>query len=102
MLSHVATRAGDQVGLLAFDARIRAYLPPQGGRRAAQRVVAASYDIHAQIVETDFEAAYGYLSQRLRKRSLVVLFTEPGEFWRSVSVQRPRQGGRRLSVLPLQ
>ena len=76
MLSHVATRAGDQVGLLAFDARVRAFLPPQGGRRAAQRVVAASYDIHAQIVETDFEAAYGYLSQRLRKRSLVVLFTE--------------------------
>jgi len=61
MLSHVATRAGDQVGLLAFDARVRAFLPPQSGRRAAQRVVAASYDIHAQIVETDFEAAYGYL-----------------------------------------
>jgi uncharacterized protein (DUF58 family) len=76
MLAHVATRAGDQVGLLAFDARVRAFLPPQGGRRAAQRVVAASYDIHAQIVETDFEAAYSYLSQRLRKRSLVVLFTE--------------------------
>jgi uncharacterized protein (DUF58 family) len=56
--------------------RVRAFLPPQGGRQAAQRVVAASYDIHAQIVETDFEAAYGYLSQRLRKRSLVVLFTE--------------------------
>jgi uncharacterized protein (DUF58 family) len=76
MLAHVATRAGDQVGLLAFDARVRAFLPPQGGRQAAQRVVAASYDIHAQIVETDFEAAYCYLSQRLRKRSLVVLFTE--------------------------
>jgi uncharacterized protein (DUF58 family) len=76
MLSHVATRAGDQVGLCAFDSRVRAYLVPQGGRRAAQRVVAASYDIHAQIVETDFEAAYGFLSQRLRKRSLVVLFTQ--------------------------
>ena len=76
MLSHVATRAGDQVGLCAFDTRVRAYLPPQGGRRAAQRVIAASYDIHAQIVETDFEAAYGFLSQRLRKRSLVVLFTQ--------------------------
>ena len=50
--------------------RVRAYLPPQSGRRAAGRVIAASYDIHAQIVETDFEAAYGYLSQRLRKRSL--------------------------------
>ena len=59
MLSHVATRAGDQVGLCAFDSRVRAYLSPQGGRRAAQRVVAASYDIHAQIVETDFEAGQG-------------------------------------------
>jgi len=76
MLAHVATRAGDQVGLFAFDARVRAFLPPQGGRRAAQRVIAASYDIHAQMVETDFESAYGYLSQRLRKRSLAVLFTE--------------------------
>jgi uncharacterized protein (DUF58 family) len=76
MLAHVATRAGDQMGLLAFDQRVRAYLAPQSGRRAAQRVVAASYDIHAQIVETDFEAAYGFLSQRLRKRSLVVLFTQ--------------------------
>ena len=76
MLSHVATRAGDHVGLCAFDSRVRAYLPPQGGRRAAQRVVAASYDIHAQLVETDFEVAYGFLAQRLRKRSLVVLFTQ--------------------------
>jgi uncharacterized protein (DUF58 family) len=76
MLAHVATRAGDQMGLLAFDARIRTFLPPQSGRRAAERVVAASYDIHAEVVETDFEAAHGYLSQRLRKRSLVVLFTE--------------------------
>jgi uncharacterized protein (DUF58 family) len=76
MLSHVATRAGDQMGLCAFDTRVRAYLPPQGGRRSVQRVIAASYDIHAQIVETDFEAAYGFLSQRLRKRSLVVLFTQ--------------------------
>ncbi|MBN2573888.1 MAG: DUF58 domain-containing protein [Deltaproteobacteria bacterium] len=76
MLAHVATRAGDQVGLCAFDEKVRAYLPPQGGRRAAQRVVAASYDIHAQIVETDFEAAYGFVSQRLRKRSLVVLFSQ--------------------------
>lgn len=76
MLAHVAARAGDHVGLLAFDAGVRAYLPPQSGRHAAERVIAASYDIHAQTVETDFEAAYGYLSQRLRKRSLVVLFTD--------------------------
>lgn len=92
MLAHVATRAGDQVGLLAFDNRVRAYLPPQGGRRAAQRVIAASYDIHAQVVESDFEAAYGYLSQRLRKRSLVVLFTEVIDDVSAKSVVRTVRG----------
>jgi uncharacterized protein (DUF58 family) len=92
MLAHVATRAGDQVGLLAFDSRVRAYLPPLSGRRAAERVIAASYDIHAQIVETDFEAAYGYLSQRLRKRSLVVLFTEVIDDVSAKSVVRTVRG----------
>jgi uncharacterized protein (DUF58 family) len=103
MLSHVATRAGDQVGLLAFDARVRAFLPPQSGRRAAQRVVAASYDIHAQIVETDFEAAYGYLSQRLRKRSLVVLFTEVIDEVSAKSVVRTVRslGPRHLALVVL-
>jgi uncharacterized protein (DUF58 family) len=103
MLSHVATRAGDQVGLLAFDTRVRAFLPPQGGRRAAQRVVAASYDIHAQIVETDFEAAYGYLSQRLRKRSLVVLFTEVIDEVSAKSVVRTVRslGPRHLALVVL-
>ena len=42
----------------------------------AELEAVGAYDIHAQIVETDFEAAYGFLSQRLRKRSLVVLFTQ--------------------------
>jgi uncharacterized protein (DUF58 family) len=92
MLAHVATRAGDHVGLLAFDSRVRAYLPPLSGRRAAERVIAASYDIHAQIVETDFEAAYGYLSQRLRKRSLVVLFTEVIDDVSAKSVVRTVRG----------
>jgi len=103
MLSHVATRAGDQVGLLAFDARVRAFLPPQSGRRAAQRVVAASYDIHAEIVETDFEAAYGYLSQRLRKRSLVVLFTEVIDEVSAKSVVRTVRslGPRHLALVVL-
>jgi uncharacterized protein (DUF58 family) len=58
MLAHVAARAGDQLGLMAFDARVRSYLPPIGGRRAAQRVAHATYDLHANMVETDFEGAF--------------------------------------------
>lgn len=76
MLAHVAARAGDQLGLMAFDARVRSYLPPVGGRRAAQRVAHATYDLHPSLVETDFEGAFMELSKRLRKRALVVLFTQ--------------------------
>jgi uncharacterized protein (DUF58 family) len=76
MLAHVAGRAGDQMGLLAFDARIRSYLAPQGGRRVAQRVAKATYDLHPSLVETDFESAFAHLAGRLRKRALVVLFTQ--------------------------
>jgi uncharacterized protein (DUF58 family) len=76
MLAHVAARAGDQLGLMAFDARVRSYLPPAGGRRAAQRVAHATYDLHANLVETDFEGAFAELTKRLRKRALVVLFTQ--------------------------
>jgi uncharacterized protein (DUF58 family) len=76
MLSHVAARAGDQLGLMAFDAKVRSFLAPAGGRRAAQRIARETYDLHPSLVETDFEAAFGHLGGRLRKRSLVLLFTQ--------------------------
>jgi uncharacterized protein (DUF58 family) len=76
MLAHVAARAGDQIGLLAFDAKVRSYLPPAGGRKSAQRVAQATYDLHPSLVETDFEGAFTELTKRLRKRALVVLFTQ--------------------------
>lgn len=76
MLSHVAARAGDQLGLLAFDSKVRLYLAPEGGRRAAQRVARATYDLQPSLVESDYEAAFAYLGTRLRKRALVLLFTQ--------------------------
>jgi uncharacterized protein (DUF58 family) len=76
MTAHVASRAGDQVGLFAFDAEARVFVPPVGGRRAVHRVVQAAYDIHPKLVETDFDVARGQLLRRLRKRALVILFSQ--------------------------
>jgi uncharacterized protein (DUF58 family) len=96
MMAHVASRSGDQIGLLAFDDRVRAYVPPVGGRPAVSRVVQATYDLHASLVETDFEAGIAHLSRRLRKRALVVLFTQviddvaAGALLRQVRGLRPR------------
>jgi uncharacterized protein (DUF58 family) len=76
MMSHVAVRSGDQVGLLAFDAEVRAYLPPSSGRRATRRLVQSTYDLHPRLVEPDFAAAGAFLARRMRRRALVVLFTQ--------------------------
>lgn len=76
MMGHVASRAGDHIGMLAFDRRVRAYLPPVSGPSATQRLIATAYDLHPELVETDYAAAFDLLSRRLRKRALVVLFTQ--------------------------
>lgn len=76
MLAHVAARSGDQVGLLAFDSEVRTFLPPAAGRTAAARIIEASYDLHANLVEPDFDRAFGVLQARVRKRALVVLFSQ--------------------------
>ena len=76
MMGHVAARSGDQIGLVAFDHQIRAYLPPVAGVRATQRLVRAAYDLQPAMVDSDFSVAFDLLSRRLRKRALVVVFTQ--------------------------
>ncbi len=75
MMSHVAARTGDHVGLIAFDDRVRAYLPPSGGSRANRKIVQACYDLQPSLVEPNYRAAFDQLALRVRKRALVVLFT---------------------------
>lgn len=76
MLSHVAARGGDRVGLLAFADGIKSYAPPSGGAGAARHIIQASYDLHPELCETNFAAAFEHVGLRVRKRSLVVLFTQ--------------------------
>ncbi|AUX43039.1 hypothetical protein SOCE26_044790 [Sorangium cellulosum] len=76
MLAHVAARGGDHVGLLAFADGVRCFAPPAGGPRAAHRIVQAGYDLHPELVETSYAEAFGALSMRVRKRTLVVIFTQ--------------------------
>jgi len=76
LLSHVAVRQGDRVGLLAFSDRIEAYVPVRGGRAAFHAVLDALYDVQARLVESDYDQACRYLALRQRKRSLLLVFTE--------------------------
>jgi uncharacterized protein (DUF58 family) len=76
MLSHIATRNGDHVGLLSFADEVKSYTPLATGGRATQAIIHAGYHLHPQIVESNYGVAFAQLSARCRKRALVVVFTQ--------------------------
>lgn len=76
MLAHVAAEADDRVGLLTFADQARAWLPPRRGRAQSKDILQALYAARAEPVESDYRAAFRFLSARWRKRSLAVLFTD--------------------------
>jgi uncharacterized protein (DUF58 family) len=75
MLAHVALIRGDQVGLLAFSDRVRAYVPPGGGSRRTGRLVHGVHNVFPELVEPRYDRAFFELEKRCRKRSLVILVT---------------------------
>jgi uncharacterized protein (DUF58 family) len=74
LLSHVALRAGDSVGLLSFGAESR-WLPATKGRGSVQRILNTVYDLEPSKLGSDFSAAAQTLGTRQPRRSLVILLT---------------------------
>ncbi len=75
MMGQVALKHGDRVGMLVFDDRVRTWLPPRGGKRSGSRLIRSTYDIEPSLAEPDYAMAFRHLATRVRRRSLVVLFT---------------------------
>jgi uncharacterized protein (DUF58 family) len=76
LLGWFCLRTGDRVGLLGFDERVRQWSEPAGGMHTFQRLQAMSAEIDYRRVETNYTLTLAELSTRLRRRSLVVLFTD--------------------------
>jgi uncharacterized protein (DUF58 family) len=75
MLSHVAIRRGDQVGLLAFDERVTRLVKPRGGISASNQIIQSTYDLFPKMVEADYGAAFRALRTHVKKRTLVVFIS---------------------------
>lgn len=76
MLSHVAARGGDHVGLVAFSDTVKSHAPCLGGPQTTARIVQAAYHLHPELTETNFNAAVEHVGTRVKKRTLVVVFTQ--------------------------
>ncbi|WP_323038469.1 DUF58 domain-containing protein [Gemmobacter sp.] len=67
---------GDMVGLYSFDSRPRLFLPPAPGRAAFPRLQAACAALAQEAAETNHTLALSHLHGRLKRRSLVILFSD--------------------------
>lgn len=73
MLSYVALKQGDAVGLICFSDKVHSFTPPRTGLRHINHLLNATFDQKASYVESRFDDAYFYLQRNCPKRSLVVL-----------------------------
>ncbi len=99
LLADVAAKHGDRIGFLLFDERIGSFHPPS--RVSLSRLADAFGDASARLVEPNYPAAFAYLGQRLRRRSLVVVFTDVIDTRASAALiaHLARAAGRHLPLI---
>lgn len=71
-----AAIGGDLVGLYAYDARPRLFLPPEPGRSAFTRLRSRTAELSYESVETNHTLAMTELNARTPKRSLIIVFSD--------------------------
>jgi uncharacterized protein (DUF58 family) len=72
----IASLANDKIGLIAFAGEIlRAFAPRPGGRSPA-RIAQAIRDLQPRFEESDYERVFSYIRTHVKKRSLVIIFTD--------------------------
>jgi uncharacterized protein (DUF58 family) len=76
LLVHVALRAGDRAGMLAFSDTVTGTLPPRAGAAQLRRFLDATRPIRPGETEADYDDALAYFSRWQTRRSLVVIFTD--------------------------
>jgi uncharacterized protein (DUF58 family) len=74
LLSHVALRQGDAVGLMTFSGHDR-WLPPRKSIGNVNAILNSVYDLQPSLVSPDYIAAATRLMKKQKRRALIVLIT---------------------------
>ena len=72
----VAALANDKVGVVAFAGGILHAQAPRPSGRSSSRIAAALHDLEPRFEEADYDQAFTYLRTHVKKRSLIVFFTD--------------------------
>lgn len=75
LLSHIALRQGDHVGVMSFGSETPRWLPPLKGPHAMPAILNHLYDYQPSAAPGDFSEAAELLAARWSRRALVVIAT---------------------------
>ncbi|MBS2031609.1 MAG: DUF58 domain-containing protein [Deltaproteobacteria bacterium] len=75
-LARTSLERGDAVGLIAFGASVRAFVPPAKGRMHLRTLTEAVYALQPELEESDYGAAFDLLGKATTRRALVCTFTD--------------------------
>jgi uncharacterized protein (DUF58 family) len=75
-LTHAALSGGDQAGVLAFADNVISFVPPKRTPEQLHRILEEMLSLRPRLVEPQYEQALLWLRSRVRRRSLVVIFTD--------------------------
>jgi uncharacterized protein (DUF58 family) len=76
VLAWVSLQGGDLVGTYGFDAQVRQYVGPGRGVSSLARIERATAELTYNHQETNFTLGLAELSARLKRRALVILFSD--------------------------
>jgi uncharacterized protein (DUF58 family) len=76
LLGWISLRSGDYVGSFGFDAEVRQFMQPSRGLPYFIKLQSGSSQLAYRPEETNFTLGLAELNFRLKRRALVVLFTE--------------------------
>jgi uncharacterized protein (DUF58 family) len=76
LLAWISLQGGDLVASFGFDATVRQYMRPVRGMAGFGRLVQATAELDYHPSETNFTLGLAELGVRLKRRALVILFTD--------------------------
>ncbi len=75
LLSYVALRQGDAVGLMTFSGEDQRWFSPRKGQHNVQNILNTVYDLQPSTSSPDYSKAATDLLIRHKKRALVIILT---------------------------
>lgn len=84
-LTNVALKRKDKVGMLQFSSQVSRMQKANNQKSQLRKIMESLYQITPDYAMTDFAQLYAYISRKITKRSLLILYTN---FEHKVSLER--------------